>query len=110
MNTPESQTIWITIFTLAIGTYLLRFSFLGLIGDRTLPLWLKRLLRYVPVAVLPAMVAPMVAWPSATGGETDPARLSAALVTLLIAAISRSLLAAIIGGMTTLYVLQYILS
>lgn len=35
----EPIKIWIIIFFLGIGTYLIRFSFLGLVGDRQLPKW-----------------------------------------------------------------------
>ena len=102
--------IWLTIILLGIGTFLLRFSFLGLIGNRDLPDWLTRHLRYVPVAVLPGLIAPLVVWPAATGGESDPARLAAAAVTILIGAVFRSVIGAIISGMTTLYLLQYLLA
>jgi hypothetical protein len=47
-----------------------------------LPEWVLRHLRYTAVAILPAMVAPLVLWPAANGGEPDPARLAAAAVTL----------------------------
>jgi branched-subunit amino acid transport protein len=98
-----SVKIWAVIAALGAGTYLIRFSFLGLIGDRALPAWAERLLRFVPAAVLPALVAPLVAWPQATGGETDPARLVAAAAALAVGAWRRSLLAAILAGMATLY-------
>jgi branched-subunit amino acid transport protein len=39
----------------------------------------------------------------ATGGQTDPARLAAAVMTLLVGVITRSVLGAIIGGAVTLY-------
>ena len=45
MNYSDTQ-IWIIIIALGIGTYLIRFSFLGLIGDRDLPDWALRHLRY----------------------------------------------------------------
>ena len=96
-------TIWTVILVLGIGTYLLRLSFLGLIGGRAVPVWAMRLLRYVPVAVLPALVAPLVVWPAATEGEPDPARMLAALVALAIGASTRSVLGAIAGGMAALY-------
>ena len=70
-------TIWCIILALGIGTYLIRFSFLGLVGSRKMPEWVLRHLRYTPVAVLPGLVAPLVLWPAATNGETDPARLAA---------------------------------
>lgn len=95
--------IWLVIAAVGAGTYLIRYSFIGLVGDRQLPRWVTRLLRYVPVAVMPGLVAPLVVWPAATGGETDPARLVAALVALAIGAAARSVLGAIVGGMTALY-------
>ena len=48
-----SAEIWTVILVLGIGTFLIRFSFIGLVGDRALPAWAMRLLRYVPVAVMP---------------------------------------------------------
>lgn len=95
--------IWLVIFGLGLGTFVIRFSFLGLIGDRALPDWALRLLRYVPVAVLPGLVAPLTVWPAATGGATDPARLIAAAVALIIGALTRNVLGAIFGGMAALY-------
>jgi branched-subunit amino acid transport protein len=95
--------IWVVIAALGVGTFLLRYSFIGLVGDRQLPGWATRMLRYVPVAVIPALVAPLVAWPAASGGATDPARLAAALAALGIGAATRSVLGAVFGGMGVLY-------
>ena len=103
----SDQTIWIVIVFLGIGTFLIRYSFLGILGGRDLPDWVLRHLRYVPVAVLPALIAPMVVWPEVTGGSLDPARLSAAAAALLIGALFRSTLGAIFGGMAVLYLVQY---
>lgn len=94
---------WIVIWGLGIGTFLIRFSFLGMIGDRALPPYAMRLLRYVPVAVLPGLVAPLVVWPAATGGAADPARMIAAAVVLALGALTRNTLGAILGGMIALY-------
>ena len=71
---------------------------LGEIGDRPLPPLLLRMLRYTPVAVLPALAAPLVLWPAATEGQTDPARLAAAIATVVVGVITRSALAAILAG------------
>lgn len=96
--TQSTAQIWFIIVVLAVGTFLIRFSFLGLIGDRPLPPVLLRLLRYTPVAVLPGMVAPLVLWPAATGGETDPVRLLAAISAALVGYWRRSVLSAIFAG------------
>ncbi|MFQ8429796.1 AzlD domain-containing protein [Amaricoccus sp. W119] len=95
--------VWTVILLLGIGTYLIRLSFLGLIGDRPLPGWATRLLRYVPVAVMPGLVAPLVVWPTATGGALDGPRLAAALAALVVGAWKRDALWAIGAGMATLY-------
>ena len=94
---------WWVILFLALGTYAIRFSFLGLIGNRPMPPLVLKLLRYTPVAVLPGMVAPLVLWPSATGGEPDPARLIAAFVTILAGVVFRSVLGAMALGAASCY-------
>ncbi|HEY0214164.1 MAG TPA: AzlD domain-containing protein [Paenirhodobacter sp.] len=98
-----STTIWLIIVVLGIGTFLLRYSFIGLIGNRPLPAWALRYLRYTAVAVLPGLVAPLVLWPQATGGTLDPARMLAAAATVAVGLISRSTLLGILGGFVTLY-------
>lgn len=109
MEPLNHTTVWMIIFAMAIGSFLIRFSFLGIIGDRQMPEWLLRHLRYTPVAVLPGLVAPLVLWPAATGGIPDPARLAAALVTLSVGYFSRNVLAAILSGAATLYGLLFLL-
>ena len=101
--TYTDAEIWWIIAILAIGTYLIRFSFLGLIGDRALHPFVLRLLRFTPVAVLPGMVAPLVIWPAATDGAGDPVRIVAALVALAVAWWRKEVLWGVAAGMTTFY-------
>lgn len=101
--------IWGVILALAVGTFLLRFSFLGLIGARRLPGWVLRHLRYTPVAVLPALVAPLVVWPEATDGAFDLPRVLAASATVLVGYVTGNVLAAIGAGAATLYGMLYLL-
>ena len=89
--------IWALIGVIGIGTYLIRFSFLGLLGGRALPDWAMRLLRYAPVAVLPGLVAPAVFWPDGSA-EPDPARLIAAALTVAVGWRTKNLVAAILTG------------
>lgn len=107
--TYSTLQIWAIIGVLAVGTFLIRFSFLGLIGDRPLPGWVLRLLRYTPVAVIPGMVVPLVLSPGVTGGSFDPARGIAALVTLAVGLMLRSTIWAILAGAGTLYLSLYLL-
>ena len=108
MNYSNAE-IWFTILTLGAGTFLLRYSFLGAIGSRPMPQWFLRMLRYTAVAVLPAISAPLVAWPAATGGTPDPARLIAAVVTMGVGLVTRNVLAAILTGMAALYLGLYLI-
>lgn len=94
----DAYPLWLIIFGLGIGSFGLRFVFLGLVGDRTMPDWLLRHLRYTAVAVLPALVAPLVVWPKATGGETDPVRLGAAALAFVCGYVTHSLYAAMGAG------------
>jgi branched-subunit amino acid transport protein len=98
-----TQTIWTVIIILGVGTFLIRFSFLGLIGKKPMPEWVLRHLRYTAVAVLPGLVAPLVIWPQATGGQPDAARMLAALATLGVGLWSRSVLGAMVAGAAVLY-------
>lgn len=109
MRDIATLDIWIVIVCLGLGSFGLRFVFLGLIGDRTMPAWVLRHLRYTAVAVLPGLVAPMVVWPPATGGTLDVPRMMAACATIVIGLITRNVLAAIFAGATTLYLMLYLL-
>ena len=99
--------LWIVMIALGIGIFGLRFAFTGLVGDRQMPEWLLRHLRYTAVAVLPALVAPLVAWPAATNGEVDPARLLAAFAALIVGFVSKRAMAAILAGIAVLYVMLW---
>ncbi|MXQ09593.1 AzlD domain-containing protein [Alphaproteobacteria bacterium GH1-50] len=107
--TYSDATIWWIIVALGLGTYLIRFSFLGLIGARQLPEWLLRHLRYTPVAVLPGLVAPLVLWPAMNGGQTDPAGLAAAVATFAIAWWRKNVLLGVASGALTLTALNMVL-
>jgi len=105
----DRTALWIVMILLAVGSFGLRFVFTGIIGDRPMPPWLLRHLRYTAVAVLPALVAPMVVWPTATDGAMDAPRMIAACATLAVGYFTRNTMAAIFGGAATLYLGLYFL-
>lgn len=109
MSSYSDLQIWLIILALGLGTFLIRFSFLGVVGDRDLPPFVLRLLRYTAVAIIPGLVAPLVAWPAATGGQADPARIIAAAVALGLGVMFRNVLLAIFGGAATLFAAQLLL-
>lgn len=99
---------WTLTILLGIGTFLIRFSFLWIFGGRTLPDWALLHLKYVGVAVFPALFMPLVVWPEAAGGETDPVRLIAALAAFGIG-LRFGVIWSILAGMGALYALRYLL-
>lgn len=105
----DPVTLWIVIAGMAVGSFALRFVFIGLVGDREMPAWLLRHLRYTAVAIIPALIAPLVVWPAATGGTPDLPRMLAALATLAVGLATKNVFAAIFSGAGTLYALLYLL-
>lgn len=107
--TYSAENIWFIIAAMGVGTFLIRFSFIGLVGNRDIPSWVLRLLRYTPVAVLPGIAAPLVFFPEATGGQPDPARLLAATVTMAVGVTTKNVILSITSGALTLYGMMYLL-
>lgn len=107
--TYSAENIWFIIAAMGVGTFLIRFSFIGLVGSRDIPSWVLRLLRYTPVAVLPGIAAPLVFFPEATGGQPDPARLLAATVTMAVGVTTKNVILSITSGALTLYGMMYLL-
>ena len=101
--------LWTVIIGLGLGSFAIRFVFLGVVGDRQLPPWVLRHLRYTAVSILPALVAPLVLWPAATGGEPDLPRLAAAGAAFLLGYLTKNIAAAIFGGAAVLYAGLYLL-
>ena len=105
----DKVELWIVMIALGLGSFGLRFVFLGIIGDRAMPEWVLRHLRYTAVAVLPALVAPLVVWPAATGGEADPARMAAAVVALVSGVVTGRVFGSILAGFATLYAMLWLI-
>ncbi len=104
----DTGNLWFIIITLGVGSFLLRFAFIGFIGDRPLPDWLLRHLRYTAVAVLPALVAPLVVF-SGEGGSLDAARIGASIATVAAGMATKNLFAAIGAGAATLFALMMLI-
>lgn len=105
--TQSQFEIWFIIIALGVFTYLIRFSFLGIIGDREIPDLLRRALRYVGVAILPAIATPLVIWPESMAGQLDPVRIGAGILTLTVGIYYKNAFFAILAGFTSFYLLSY---
>ncbi|MDO9126120.1 MAG: AzlD domain-containing protein [Parvibaculum sp.] len=104
----DAQTVWLAIVAIGIGTFALRACFIELGGRFTLPAPVTQALRFLPAAVLSAIIVPAVLRGEAGSlyfGIDNP-RLIASVVAPLIAWKTKSVLATLAGGMGTLWILQ----
>jgi len=103
----SNGTLALAILGMGLVTYAIRVSLFLLPPGVALPPWLLRALRYVPAAVLSAIIAPELAFP---GGALDLSfgneRLLAGLVAILIAWRTRNVLLTVAIGMVALWLLQ----
>ena len=58
---------WLVVLALALGTFLIRYSFIGLFAQRDMPTWLEHSLKLLVPAIFGAIVASGVA---IAGGHT----------------------------------------
>ena len=104
------MNIWLTLVITGLLTYAIRLSFIFLFGDREIPALLQRLLRFVPVAVLSALVFPDVLIHNDVLFLSPlNLRLIAAALAILAAWRSRNVLVTLVTGMAALWIMQVII-
>ena len=99
--------LWIVILVVGALNYLSRLSFIAFFASREMPPLLARALKFVPSAMLVALVVPMVLTPSVMGTiEGVNPRIPAAIVAAVVAFFTRSTLWTLAAGMAALWLLQ----
>ena len=97
--------LWVVIVAVGAINYASRLSFIAFFARRTMPPLLARALRYVPPAMLMALIVPMVVTPDG-GIEAINPRIPAAIVAGIVAWFTRSSLKTMVAGMAALWLLQ----
>jgi branched-subunit amino acid transport protein len=98
---------WVVMLIAGILTYATRLSFILLIGRRSVPPLVGRMLRYIPAAVLTAIIFPEILIRDGTLYlSIGNARLFAGLLAGVVAWKTRSAILTIIAGMATLWLIQ----
>ena len=90
------MTLWLVFLAGGLATFAMRFSFIYAFGRVEVPPLLRRALRFVPPAVLSAIVFPEIF----LGGSSP--RLLAGLAAVSVAALTRRTLPTILAGMAVL--------
>ena len=107
----SATTLWIIVLTAGLGTFALRLSFIQIADRISLPEPFVRALRFVPAAVLSAIIFPAVLR-LPDGGMSyalDNPRLLAAIGATFIAWYTRNALVTILGGMALFWLLGWLL-
>ncbi len=98
--------LWVVIVVVGALNYLSRLSFIALFARRSMPPLLARALKYVPAAMLTALILPMVVdWHGSDTDFTTP-KVVAAMVAAACAFVTRSTLKTLAVGMVSLWMLQ----
>lgn len=94
----------IAIFCIGVATFLMRYSLIGLSGRYSLAPGVQRALRYVPPAILAALIVPdLVAHTGRIELSLGNARLIAGIVAILVAWRTRNVFLTLTVGMLTLW-------
>ena len=101
---------WSVVLGLAIGTFLIRYSYIGLFADRDMPAWLDRALKLMVPAIFAAIVFSGIA---IIGGElagwVNWPRYAAAVIASVAAIASRGNMLVTLGvGMASLHGLPWL--
>jgi branched-subunit amino acid transport protein len=103
----SNPTLMITLGIISLGTFLLRFSFIHLYGQLTLPAWMHRSMRFVPAAVLSALIFPaLMIQEGHLSLVFSNHRLIAGLIAILVAWRTKNLLATIAAGLGIFWLLM----
>ena len=103
------MTLWIVIILMGAVTYGLRLSMIALMGRLEVPPLVSRGLRFVPPAVLSALILPELVQPSgALNLSLGNLRLVAGVLAIVVAWRTRNVLLTVGLGMAGLWLLQSI--
>jgi branched-subunit amino acid transport protein len=104
------MNIWFVVIFSGLITFLIRFSLIGLWGKFRLPDLINRSLKYIPPAVLAAIILPEI---MIREGQIDLSlsnpRLVAGLVAIIVAWVTKNVVVTILAGMGVLLLFQVLI-
>lgn len=104
------MNVWLTMALAGLLTYAIRLSFILLLERVPMPVWFQRALRFVPAAVLSAIIVPgLFDRAGVLDFSARNPQLWAGVLAIAVAWRTRSVLATIAAGMAALLALQLVL-
>lgn len=103
---------WLVVLGLALGTFLIRYSFIGLFAKRDMPPWMDRALRLMVPAIFGAIVfsGVMMVNGQLAGLDQWPRYASAVFAFAVAVRTHGNLLLTVISGMAALHALPWLAS
>lgn len=99
--------IYLTIVLMAVVTVVPRILPVGFLAEKRFSRHLERWLRFIPIAILSAMLAIEILWREGQiDGHFSNPHVPASLVATIVAALTRSLFATVFAGMAVLALLR----
>jgi len=103
------MTIWLTMIAAGLITYTYRLSFIQLFSRREAPEFVRRALRFVPPAVLTAIIFPeLLMHDGSLNLSLHNFRLIAGVIAILVAWRTKNVVLTILVGMAALLLLQWV--
>ena len=108
----DSTQSWLVVAGLAAGTFLIRYSFIGLFANRDMPLWLMGVLKLMVPAIFGAIVLSGVVMVGGQVAGLDqwPRYLAAAIAFAVAVKTRGNMSFTVIAGMAALHLLPYLAS
>lgn len=105
----DVQKVFIVILGMGLVTFALRFVPACFLSSWRFPPWLETFLRYVPVAVLSAMVVPAILMTTDDKVHLGPSNLFllVSVPTVVLAVWTRSFLTTVVAGVVFMAALRY---
>ncbi|MFD3162340.1 AzlD domain-containing protein [Herpetosiphon sp. NSE202] len=91
------MSLWLTIVVIGVITFAIRYSFIGLVNNADFPTIVQRGLRFVPAAVLAAIIASDLAISNKQIDLINP-KMAAGAVAIIVAWYSRQVIPTLVAG------------
>ena len=104
------MTLWLMFIIIGLLTYAIRLSFILFFSKMNIPSLLQRAFRFVPVAVLSAIIFPALFLPKGVLALSfSNTRLLAGCIAIGVAWRTKNVLVTLVVGMGALYLLQFLM-
>ncbi len=104
------MTLWLMFIIIGLLTYAIRLSFILFFSKMDIPSLLQRAFRFVPVAVLSAIIFPALFLPKGVLALSfSNTRLLAGSIAVVVAWRTKNVLVTLVVGMGALYLLQFVM-